>query len=74
MKLVYFNRMMRGVANPALLPDDVAAAAAARGEVVSAVDWPPGAAKPADEAHKPQTYLTKAARKLKGAVAPGGLV
>jgi hypothetical protein len=70
MKLVTFNRMLRGMGNPALVPDDVAAAAAARGEVVSAEDWPPGAKpSPPLEAHKPQTYLTKAARKLKGAAA-----
>jgi hypothetical protein len=59
----------------AVLPDELAARLEAEGAIErNPPAWPAGGeAKPA-LAHKPQTYLTKAVRKLKNAVAPGGLV
>jgi|GEM_PF-2063653 hypothetical protein len=77
MKHVTFTRDMRpySAGSRALLPDDVAVRLEAEGAIqANPPAWPAGGeAKPA-LAHKPQTYLTKAARKLKNAVAPGGLV
>jgi hypothetical protein len=67
MKLVTFNRAMVGVGNPALIEDEtLIARLVAEGVVLTATDWPPLGAKPPDSPRRAQTYLTKAAKKLKG--------
>lgn len=64
MKLVTFNRAMRGVGNPQLVPDDLAARLYRDGELAAAPeDWPKpnGVAVPATPA--PREYLTKIMRR-----------
>jgi hypothetical protein len=67
MKLVSFNRAMVGMGNPALVPDEVAARLESQGLIKpNPPDFPekPADAMPAQPARRPQTYLTKAARRL----------
>ena len=66
MKLVTFNRAMRGLGNPQLIADEaLIARLQAEGVVSSAQAWPPGA-RPQEVKPPLRSRLTKRGRELLG--------